>query len=227
MNKSDNISEIAKALHGAQKTLRIAKKDTINPFFKSKFADLQSIWDACRDSLQANGLSVSQFPTMTEDGAPALETILLHTSGQWLSAVYPVTAAKNDPQGVGSAITYARRYALQAVVGVCADLDDDGEGAQGRGNNKKQNTAGVEQTKMPTWTAEQKAEAGGYSTSILQMLESLYPVSGAKPENKAKPLQMLNDFRGKHKYDDPATTIDALAVWKGQLEESIITEGNK
>lgn len=225
MNKSPDIGEIAKALHKAQGTLKVAIKDTINPFFKSKFADLQSIWDASRESLQSCGLSVAQFPTMTEDGSPALESILMHVSGQWISAVYPVTAAKNDPQGVGSAITYARRYALQAILGVCADLDDDGEGAAGRGNNKKQDSKGVEQKKMPAWTAEQKAEAGGYVTDIQKILERTYPFSASAPNtnpgNRTKPDEMLAAFRNRTKYDTPADVIDALATWKNDLTSNI------
>jgi hypothetical protein len=131
MNQSSTINELAAALHLAQGKIKHAIKDSANPFYKSKFADLTSVWDAIRDAFQAHGLSVSQLPDQDDDGKPVLVTILMHKSGQWISGSYPITPIKNDPQGVGSAITYARRYALQAVAGVCAD-DDDGEAAHGR-----------------------------------------------------------------------------------------------
>lgn len=156
MNKSDNISEIAKAMCQAQPKLRVAIKDSANPFFKSKYADLQNVWEACKEAIHGSGLSVVQIPTHI-DGEPALETVLLHTSGQWVSGVYPLSPTKKDPQGVGAAITYARRYALAAVVGVVYDDDDDGETAHGRA---KVTPDGKTATKKPKYTDEQTARAG-------------------------------------------------------------------
>lgn len=128
MQKSDNINELAAALVLAQPTFENAAKDSVNPFFKSKYADLGAVWAAVQDGLSKHDLTVSQFPDHI-DGAPALTTILIHMSGQWLSATYPLVVAKPGPQEFGSAISYARRYGLSAVLGVIAD-DDDGEAAQ-------------------------------------------------------------------------------------------------
>lgn len=130
MNKSDDISELSKALCTAQPMIKIALMDSTNPFFKSKYADLGAVWDAVRSALECNGLAVSQLPDHIGQ-EPALTTMLIHKSGQWLSATYPlmVTDKEHTPQGYGSALTYARRYGLSALLGVIADTDDDGNAA--------------------------------------------------------------------------------------------------
>lgn len=196
MNKSDNITELAKALHRAQGQIKHAVKDSANPFFKSRYADLTSVWDAMREAFQAEGLSVAQVPSTAADGSPCLETLLMHASGQWLSGAVPLNPVKNDPQGLGSAITYMRRYALQSIAGVCAD-DDDGEAANGRGTAKKQDSRGVEQKKKPEWTDDQKTEAGGYRASLKDF--------GPKAEAE------FGDLWKRMAYDAPSEVIDALA----------------
>jgi len=136
---SDSINEITAALSKAQGELVGAVKDSKNPFFKSNYADLSSVWDSCRAQLSKNGLAVTQLLQESEKGL-SLVTLLSHSSGQWMKSVYPVKPVKDDPQGIGSAITYARRYALSAMVGV-AQVDDDGEASMGR-------TQGLPQMKM-------------------------------------------------------------------------------
>jgi hypothetical protein len=135
MTKSDAINELAAAMAKAQAVMTGAKKDAANPFFKSHYADLASVREACMPALTAHGLSVIQFPRLVsaEQGGMVVEveTILAHSSGQFIADTLSVPVTKADAQGVGSAITYARRYALGAVAGVAAE-DDDGEGAVGR-----------------------------------------------------------------------------------------------
>ena len=130
MLQSESIANLAKALSTVQGKLTYAKKDSKNPFFKSNYADLESVWDACRDLLSANGLAVSQFPgTYSDlDKSMSLTTILTHNSGEWISQEMSVPVTKPDAQGAGSALTYMRRYALAAVVGV-VQADDDGNAA--------------------------------------------------------------------------------------------------
>jgi hypothetical protein len=130
MNRSESIIKIAAAMHAMQETPMMAAELSDNPFFKTKYADLQSVWNACRQKLHDNGLSIIQTVNTGLEGT-VLETTLLHTSGEWVSSIYPVTPKVADPQGYGSAITYARRYALAALVGVIAG-DDDAEQAVGR-----------------------------------------------------------------------------------------------
>lgn len=127
MDRSPQIELLAVALSKAQAMLKSAPKDSLNPHFKSRYADLASALDACREALAAHGFSVSQHPT-SEGKVVRLETILLHASGQFLSSTLTMTAQQDTPQGIGSAVTYARRYALMAIVGIAAD-DDDGEQA--------------------------------------------------------------------------------------------------
>ena len=127
--QSENINELAGALAKAQGSIKAAAKAKDNPFFKSKYADLPAIWEACRASLSENGIAVIQSPLQHENGEMYLETTMAHSSGQWMKSVYPIRPTKNDPQGVASAITYARRYSLSAMVGVVADEDDDGNAA--------------------------------------------------------------------------------------------------
>lgn len=136
--QSPDITKLAESLMAVQLILRPAKKDSVNPHFKKSYADLSSIWEACRDPLIQNGFSVAQLPGKDEQGN-YVETLLLHTSGQWLSSKTYTIPVKNDPQAVGSAITYARRYGLAAMVGVCPE-DDDAEGAMDREQSQPKQT---------------------------------------------------------------------------------------
>ena len=131
MTRSESIAELAVALAKAQAVVSTAAKGAENPHFKSKYADLASVWDACRKPLTDHGLSVVQSPRMTFANGAGLvdvETLLLHSSGQWISDTITVPVSKLDAQGVGSAVTYARRYALAAFASV-APADDDGNSA--------------------------------------------------------------------------------------------------
>lgn len=137
MNRSENISEIAGALAKAQGEIRAAVKDSTNPHFKSRYADLASVWEACRAPLSKHGIAVVQGPSNEDSGATSVTTLLLHSSGQWIEGKLSVAPLKNDAQGIGSVITYLRRYALAAMTGVAPD-DDDGEAAVGRPPARRQ-----------------------------------------------------------------------------------------
>ena len=128
MQQSESIANLAKSLSIVQGKLTHAKKDSANPFFKSKYADLESVWDACRSLLAENGLAVMQFPGEFVDGTMSLNTVLTHSSGEYMSYLMSVPMTKMDAQGAGSCISYMRRYALAAVVGV-VQADDDGNAA--------------------------------------------------------------------------------------------------
>lgn len=129
--QSEAITELATALALAQTEIVHAAKAASNPYFKSKYSPLPDVMDAARPFLSKNGLSVSQM-TDFDGGGMFLITQLLHKSGQWLRCWYPVNPVKNDPQGFGSALTYARRYSYASIVGVAAsDEDDDGNAGSG------------------------------------------------------------------------------------------------
>ena len=138
MNASVTLGELAAALSKAQGEMKSAALDTVNPFFKSKYASLASVMAACRAALAANGLSIIQPTRMDENGIIILCTTMLHESGEWVGSEYPIVPDKNTPQALGSAMTYARRYTLSAMIGVVADEDDDGNSASGNGNQQQQ-----------------------------------------------------------------------------------------
>ncbi len=150
MTTSEQIGDLAAALAKAQAEMEGASKDSANPFFKSKYADLASVWAACRGPLTKHGLSVVQFPKVAYEGQPEPyewtskqgekrygvrvvavvrpSTRLLHLSGQWLEDAVSTMLPTGDPQSIGSAITYLRRYSLQSVAGIAPE-DDDAEKA--------------------------------------------------------------------------------------------------
>lgn len=129
--QSENITDLAKALLNVQRTMQPVTKDAENPFTKSWYASLNSVIDACRDALIENGIWLCQYPVPVEQpNSIGLVTKLTHAeSGQWQSSLAVVPLPKADPQGMGSAMTYARRYALTAMLGMVTE-DDDGERAK-------------------------------------------------------------------------------------------------
>lgn len=127
MNRSGSIKNLAAAMVKAQGEMGGAHKGANNPFFKSKYADLGAVVEAVKAPFTNNGLSYVQFP-IEQGGRIGVETILMHESGEWLSNEFTVNLTKQDSQSAGSALTYCRRYALQAVAGIPSE-DDDGNQA--------------------------------------------------------------------------------------------------
>lgn len=130
MHTSEEINEIAKAVSSLQGNMKPALKDSTNPHFKAKFSSIAAIWEAIRDLLLLHGLCVLQDALTTEHGI-AIITRIIHTSGQWLEfGPLDIPLTKKDAQGLGSAISYGKRYALSAALGiVSSDEDDDGNAA--------------------------------------------------------------------------------------------------
>lgn len=137
MDKSESIKEIAIAMCKAQTAMGGAHKGSKNPFFKSSYADLGSVIEVVKEPFASNGLSYIQFP-IEDGGRIGIETILLHTSGEWISNKFTVQLTKQDAQGAGSAITYCRRYGLQSMAGIPSE-DDDGNSASKSASVKKAN----------------------------------------------------------------------------------------
>lgn len=126
--QSENIDKLAKALAKVQGSLEGAKKDSRNPHFKSDYADLRSVWQAVREPLAENDLSVVQLGADAPEGHIGIETTLLHSSGQWISGTMVLPSKKkDDPQQFGSAISYARRYSLASILGVYQEDNDCNE----------------------------------------------------------------------------------------------------
>lgn len=122
MEHSTSIATLAASLVNFRGQVKSIKKDGVNPFFRSKYASLDQIWETIRKPLTDNGLTVIQLPS----GDNELTTVILHTSGEFISATSKINTVEPTPQSQGSAITYMRRYALAAALGLTADEDDDG-----------------------------------------------------------------------------------------------------
>ena len=138
MEKSDSIKALAAALTKAQAEMSGAKKSAKNPFFKSNYANLEEVINCVKEPFANNGLSFMQFP-VSADGFAGVNTIILHESGEYIGQEFMLKCAKNDPQGMGSAITYAKRYGLQGAVGLPSE-DDDGNAASAPAPKKPQMT---------------------------------------------------------------------------------------
>ncbi len=138
---SDEVTELAKAMLEVQRAVRPACKDSFNEFTRSKYATLGSVMEACRDTLIDNGIWVTQFPVdVGVSHTLGLVTKMVHVdSGQWQSSLLVMPLPKNDPQGYGSALTYARRYGLSALVGIVTE-DDDGNLASTTSSNQASST---------------------------------------------------------------------------------------
>ena len=146
--QSEQIGELAKALAAVQLELRPAPKNAQNPFLKNKYADLQACISTLQEVLPKNGLAYSQMIVPSEPGTISVDTLLMHSSGQWLKGRCTLPcqattnrdgkASMNAAQAAGSAITYARRYGLSAIVGLVADDDDDGNAAAPAREQRKQ-----------------------------------------------------------------------------------------
>lgn len=154
MNKSESISKLAAALVKAQTEMGNAVKDSKNPFYKSSYADLNSIREAVLPALNKNGISVLQ-PTVTKPDGEYVETFLLHESGEWISGDTKILLGTkaNDPQAQGSGISYARRYGLQSMMNV-GSVDDDAQSLV----NTKPATLAAKESPAPQAKAESKEE---------------------------------------------------------------------
>lgn len=152
MKTSDSIAKLAPALLAAQKAITFAAKDTANPFFKSKYADLPCVIDAIKGPLNSAGIAFIQSASPSEHGYLAMTTRLIHESGEWIEDTATVPLVKVDPQGYGSASTYARRYALAAITGLYQD-DDDGNAASHQKAAPAKVVATISAEKVATLTA--------------------------------------------------------------------------
>ena len=164
MEKSESIKNIAIAMNQAQSVMGGAHKGANNPFFKSKYADLGAVIEVVREPFFDNGLSYIQFP-IEDNGRIGVETILMHVSGEWISNSFTVQLSKQDAQGAGSAITYCKRYGLQAVAGIPSE-DDDGNSASPQGNINKPAQKPIDDNKPWYEESDYQADLQGVTTAI-------------------------------------------------------------
>jgi len=176
-NQSPTIAKLAVALAKVQAVMAPALKDSENPFFKSKYADLSSVWDVCRKPLTDNGLAVVQVTEETDGTVIKLCSTLVHESGEFIRSVLCMRPVKLDPQSVGSCLTYMRRYSLSALVGVCTG-DDDGNSASG--NHAPAGPAGVD-AKTAAAKARYKSDQGAMGSAAPKPI----PPPVTPPANRA------------------------------------------
>ena len=210
MEHSEELNELAKALSIVQSKLEGARQDSTNPFYKSSYADLSSVWNACRKPLTDNGLSVVQTCDDTEEKL-VVETVLLHSSGQWISGRLQLNPVKNDPQGIGSAITYARRYMLAAMVGISPE-DDDAEAASGHTTKR---TLGVN-IKVPL----EKDALAEEATRLKEELKGGIKNKGEFYERAFKEFKYSKTDTLKHLGVSEADLTDLDGAWKFLVEMS-------
>jgi len=238
---SPEMDKIAEALAKAQGEIQAAVRDAKNPYHKSTYADLCSVWEACREPLSKNGLAVLQPTELGPKGTVDVITMITHSgSGQWIRGrlrAIPGRKEKDtgkfvisvDPQSVGSAITYMRRYGLAAMVGVAPQgEDDDGERAMGRnGNNKKQaSTRSGSQKKSNAQSGSQKKSSGKPDLSLdgkqkIQRLEQyVMAVADGKPKQAVAFVRSVTNDNYSYLSDMPEEHLNRFwdKVKKNVLE---------
>lgn len=213
MNKSESITELNKALANFHKEVKQPMKDANNPFFKSKYVPLENVVEVIDDVAPKFGLTYSQYPVTTDDGKVGISTVLLHESGEFIE--YPPATTKpdkNTPQGVGSALTYMRRYSLSAVFGITSDQDDDGNEASGNAKAKQTSNKNV-----------QMASAQTIGTLKKEVIEFTNLIKGTKKE---APQYIVEQKFGINNYN--LTENKAVQIINNiQNNAKSITGGNK
>ena len=201
---SPTLGAFADAFAKAQGEMTSAKKEAANPFFKSRYADLASVVDAVRPALSKNGIAVIQIPTNGAAGAVGINTWFVHKSGEFMRGTLFIRPKADDPQAAGSAITYARRYALQAMAGIAPD-DDDGEAAMGRHDTAKpaQSSQAAKTTPAAQASAKTTAPAAGLAAAPSKPLTTW--ITDAS-------LQRLEGFRRTEEGEKTVQTL--LSHWK-------------
>ena len=170
MNRSDTIASLAAALVAAQAEIENASKNAKNDHFRNRYADLAEVLNTVRPVFAKNGIAIIQSPTL-DGNVVSVETMLMHSSGEWLSDSCSTPVSKNDAQGIGSAITYMRRYSLAAFAGV-AQEDDDGNGATGAGQKPAQKPRPQQQQQAPQQPAGKKPMTAELWPQVLAAIEA-------------------------------------------------------
>ena len=195
--KSDSLKELATALAKAQGEIKGALKDSANPFFKSKYADLSSVVDAIKVAFSKHGLSYIQMMEPSDKDEVRVSTMILHSSGEYINCgILALPVSKVDAQGYGSALTYARRYSLSSAVGVAPE-DDDGNAAvaapKGMSENEiNKHLQDIEKAKDQSELL--KAYTKAYkSAQVLSDTKSITMIVKAKNAAKLKFVELVNE----------------------------------
>lgn len=210
-NQSPTLGALAAALAKAQGEMTGAKKDALNPHFKSKYADLASVWDACRAALSKNGLAVVQR-VFADPAGVGVRTMLVHAGGEWIEEVLVVPVQQRSAQGYGSAVTYGRRYALAAMVGIAAE-DDDGQAATENAPQEKATPA------TGSRTAQAREKTAAKVATLREQAEP--PASSEEPDAWA----LISDLLKQHQiYGQKAVSVIKGATGKADRHALTMTD---
>lgn len=203
--QSGEINEIGKALRGVQASLTPVVKRSQNPYFKSKYATLENVWEAVKEPLSSNGLAVTQVPC-----GQYLVTTIIHSSGQFIRGFYPLGELADDPQKLASKITYARRYSLSGMVGIVfQDEDDDGNYASNRIATKPEPLANSKVIPLERPASDYKAS---------EAAEAVEKWMIANPSYKAEQVLDFLAYKG-YKFDEDDVMGDPLRLPENVLKE--------
>lgn len=219
MRTSEEINEVAAALAQAQGVLRPAVKDAVNPAYKSKYADLAAVWEACREALPQFGLAVIQ-DVANLDGDVAVTTRITHKTGQWIElGPLLVPMARPDAHGLGSAISYGKRYALSAALGVVADEDDDGNAASDAKGRAPAVASG------PTWKPADAHDTGLIGTAEVGKSDADFELRKVKQDDEIHPriAFRLTEGRSGIKVEALDTLAELIAEYRAGIEKSRVT----
>ena len=229
--QSESIGKLVTALVQVQGEVKSAVKDAENPYFHSKYATLGAVWESCRALLNKNGLAVIQTTEVVGDRV-ALVSTLAHTSGEWIKGRLLLMPVKSDPQGIGSAISYARRYCLAALLGIVADEDDDGNAATGLKEGQTYSTPQNRETPalghsrgLPDVVKDAHSTpklAGNTKTSIFEISE---PIASKNRPNSFYRKAIDSEGVGYYVHDDKV--IADLQVMAGQLVTVVVETSGK
>lgn len=209
MEHSESLKELATALSKAQGEIENAHKNAANTHFKAKYADLAEIINTVRPVLTKYGLAVVQIPGFA-DGVVTVETMLTHASGEWIKGTSGAPAQKQDPQGVGSAVTYLRRYSLAAVCAI-AQEDDDGEAAVERNGKPARREKAPKPEPQPSPLPELRDTIGGLCAAFVG-------VELTEQERKliVKASAVASDYKAPAAWlEEAVAKLTALAKQKG------------
>lgn len=206
MNKSESIAELSKALANFHKEVKQPFKDKSNPFFKSKYVPLENVAEAIDTISPKFGLTYTQSTITDDNGNVGVATILVHESGEYIEHPPAMTKPeKNTPQGIGSALTYMRRYSLSAAFGITSDQDDDGNQASGH-------------TSKPTSKPDPKNIKS--LEDEIEMFSQLMQSNGKDvPPEKVKAQLNIKDIN-QLSNNQIANMISTLDKWSKQAKES-------
>ena len=205
MIMSEKIDELAKALCAFQAEMPKAGKDGVNPFFSGSYITLETLLATATPKLTEHGLAVSQVAC----GMGSVTTILMHTSGQYISGNLTLTPEKDTPQGAGSAITYARRYSYSAITGVVADVDDDANAATPSANPKNKAKPGAKGEKPKDAPPKKETATDKDARHKAELIAIIGHIAGKDKDPKGRAKSLIIEWT-EYTEDGESKCLDSI-----------------